>query len=418
MLNTHRFLAPWLLVLVPAVATPGSAQAEDWPQLLGPHRNGVYDGALTAAWPASGPQRLWRHELGTGFSGPAVSQGRVFIYHRRGDRAIVEALDAGSGERQWSFEHSTDYVDQLGFDDGPRATPTIAGGRVFTWSALGKLHALDFETGKMLWAVDAHQRFGADQGTFGAASSPLYDGGRLIVNVGGPEGAGIVAFDAGSGEVLWQISDDAAGYGSPVAANLNGRRRVLVWTSKRLYELDPANGEVGATFPWRARTNAVNPLVVGNRIFLSANYGKGAVLLDAGGKELKPVWSSNEAMSNHYAISVHHQGYLYGFHGMALSRTSAGVNLRCVALESGEVIWEWSETGAGTVLLAGSQLVVLTDAGELILAPASPEGFEPAARAKILESPVRAAPALAAGHLFARDPKQLIAVDLSSQQGH
>ncbi len=412
-IEKHRPFYRFLAVLI-GLAAAATVSASDWPQVLGPGRDGVYRGSLATTWPAAGPRQIWSREVGSGFAGPAVSNGKVLIYHRRGDHNLVEALAAETGKPLWSFEHPTSYKDQLGFDDGPRATPTIADGQVFTWSSMGKLHALDFETGEMLWTVDAHQRYGADQGTFGAASAPLYDDGRLIVAVGGREGAGIIAFDAESGAVLWQTSDDAASYAAPIRTELRGRKRLLVWTSKQLYDLDPSTGSAAASFAWRARTNAVTPLVVGDRIFLSANYGKGAVVLDASQGDLTPVWSSNDVLSNHYAISVHRQGHLYGFHGMALSRTSAGVSLRCVDLDSGQVVWEWEETGAGAVILAEDQLLVLRDDGELVLAPASPQRFQPTARAAILEAPVRALPALAHGRLYARDPKRLVALVLSA----
>src|SRR5579859_1054393 len=193
-----------LLVLTLLLLTCAGAQGEDWPQFLGPARNGVYSGPeFPASWPKSGPPLLWKIDVGQGFSGPVVARGRVILFHRRENRAIVDSLDALTGKPVWSVDYPTDYRDDFGFDEGPRATPAIAGERIYTFGAEGVLQALDFATGKRIWMVDIRQKFGAPKGFFGAACSPLVEDGRVLMNAGGPNGAGVVAFDAASGKVLW-----------------------------------------------------------------------------------------------------------------------------------------------------------------------------------------------------------------------
>jgi len=175
---------------------------------------------------------VWKLDVGQGFSAPVVARGRVILFHRRGNQAIVEALDANTGKRIWSAGYPTDYRDDFGFDEGPRAAPAVAGERIFTFGAEGVLQALDFSTGKRVWSVDTRQQFGAPKGFFGAACSPLVDDGRVLMNIGGPNGAGIGAFDAATGKVLWTATNDEAGYSSPVVATFGGARHALFWTGR------------------------------------------------------------------------------------------------------------------------------------------------------------------------------------------
>src|SRR5262245_43688572 len=141
------------------------AFAGDWPQFLGPTRNGVYSGNdLAAKWPAGGPAVVWKKDVGQGFSAPVATQGRMILFHRIGDKEIVEALDAATGKPIWSFDYPTGYRDDFGFDEGPRAAPTIAGGRVYTFGAEGALHCIDFNTGKKIWGVDTYKKFGVRKG--------------------------------------------------------------------------------------------------------------------------------------------------------------------------------------------------------------------------------------------------------------
>ena len=387
--------------------------AQDWPQFLGPNRTGVYAGApLADTWGPEGPKIVWRKTIGAGFSGPVVVQGRLLIFHRIANQEIVDALDARTGAAQWRFAYPTAYRDDFGFDEGPRAVPVVADGVVYTFGAEGQLHAIDLAKGTRLWNVDTMQRFEVPKGFFGSAGSPLVEGGRVIANVGGPK-AGIVAFDAKSGKVVWTATAAGASYSSPVGATINGRRYAVFLTRAGLVGLDPATGQVLFERPWRARiaasVNAATPLVIGDLIFISAQYGPGAGVLRLEGSTLTPLWTSDEALSNHYATSMHRDGILYGFHG----RQEFGQAFRAVELRTGKVRWSEERFGAGTVALAGDRLVILRENGELVIAAASPDGFKPLARAKILMGTVRAYPALSDGFLFARNVDDtLIAVDL------
>ena len=400
------------LVIAVALLAGGPALAQDWPQFLGPGRDGRYTGPpISVTWPGSAPNEVWRKSVGAGFAGPVVVGERLVLFHRVDGREVVEALRATSGRSIWRHDYPTTYRDDFGFDEGPRAAPVVVDGRVFTFGAQGQLHAVSLETGDRLWSADTKTRFGFRKGFFGAAGSPLVEGRAVIASVGG-EDAGIVAFDAASGDVLWMATDDEASYSSPVGADFDGRRHALFLTRNGLVGLDPTGGRILFERQWRSRLrssiNAATPLVVDDVVFVSATYGTGATALRVNGTELEELWSSDDVMSNHYATSVAYDGYLYGFHG----RQEYNPSFRAVELRTGEVRWNVDAFRAGTVTLAGDRLIIVRETGELLIAEASPEAFTPLASAQILPPVIRAYPALAHGRLYVRNEDTLVCLDL------
>jgi outer membrane protein assembly factor BamB len=402
-----RFLAVGLAL---AVVVP--VLARDWPQFLGPTRDGVYTGpALAESWGASGPRVVWKKTVGAGLSGPVVAGGRVILFHRQDNREIVEAMEPASGKTIWRYQYPTTYHDDFGFDEGPRAVPVVSNGVVYTFGAEGQLHAVSLDTGRRVWSVDAMRRYEVPKGFFGAAGSPLVEDGRVIANIGGRT-AGIVAFEAQTGKELWRATADPASYSSGMAATFAARRVAMFLTRSGLVGLEPATGAVVYQQAWRSRSqssvNVATPLVVGDLVFISAEYGPGAGVFQAAGQTLSPVWSSNDALSNHYATSVHRDGILYGFHG----RQESGPSLRAVELRTGRVRWTVDQFRAGTITLAGDRLLIVREGGELVLAPASPEAFKPLARAQVLTGTVRAYPAVSDGFVYVRNDNTLICLDL------
>ena len=395
-------------LIIGAVLVAGAGlAAHDWPQFLGPGRNGVYSGPpISAMWPAGGPKVVWRKQVGAGFAGPVVAGELLILFHRVANEEVVESLNARTGAAQWRFAYPTSYRDDFGFDEGPRAVPVVVNGRIYTFGAEGMLHAIDLMTGRRIWNVDAMKQFGVRKGFFGAAGSPLVEDGRVMANIGGKnagKGAGIVAFSADTGAVVWTATDHEAGYSSPVSATFDGQHRAVFLTRAGLVGLDPSSGAVVFQRPWRSRSqasvNAATPVIVGDLIFVSATYDTGAALLRVNGSQLTELWSSDDALSNHYATSVHLNGYLYGFRG----RQEYNPSFRAVDLKTGMVKWSEDRFRAGTVMLVGDRMLILRETGELILAPATPDGFRPAARAQILPPTVRSYPALADGFLYARN---------------
>jgi len=397
-----------LIVLLSVVSAP----AEDWPQFLGPNRNNTSTGqGLVAAFPATGPKMIWKKNIGQGFSEPVAAGGKLILFQRVGDKETVACMDASTGTPVWTADYPTRYSDDFGFDPGPRATPTITDGRVYTFGAEGMLSCWQLADGKKLWQVDTKKQYSQGKGYFGMACSPLVEGHAVIMNIGG-KGAGIVGFDKDNGMERWRALEDGAGYSSPVAAEINGKRYILVFTRAGLVALEPGTGKVVFQFHFRSRmdasVNAATPIVVGDEIFISASYGTGAALLRFNEGGPVKVWSGDESLSNHYATSVYHEGFLYGFDG----RQEEGPNLRCVEWKTGKVRWSQDNFGAGTMIRAGARLLILTEKGELILAKATPEKFDVVSRAQVIGFETRAYAALADGLYFARGKDRIVCLDL------
>jgi outer membrane protein assembly factor BamB len=395
----------------------GSARAADWPQFLGPDRNGTTTNRMLASFPKEGPARLWRRKVGQGLSGPVIVADKALLFHRVDNEVLLEAFSAKTGEPVWRCPTPTAYVDDFGFDEGPRAVPAVSDGRVFAFNADGHLIAVSLADGKRLWDVDTQASYGADKGFFGAACSPLVEGGLVLLNLGGRNGAGLTAFAAETGKLVWKLTDDEAGYASPVPFTQEKERSVLFFTRAGLKVVDPTAGRLRFGFHWRSRehasVNAASPVVAGDEVLLTASYGTGAVLLHLKPDGAEPVWSGDDSLSAHYATPVKRGEFLYGFHG----RQDVGrQSFRCIEWRTGKVRWSADGIGAGTVILAGDRLVLLLESGELVVAAAEPEAFKPIARAQILGSGTRPPFALADGLLVARDKNQLIALDVRVAQ--
>ncbi|HEX4122025.1 MAG TPA: PQQ-binding-like beta-propeller repeat protein [Verrucomicrobiae bacterium] len=394
------------------------ALAADWPQFLGPTRDAVYAGSdLAATWPADGPPVVWRKNIGQGFSGIAVANHLLILFHRLADKETVECLDARTGAPKWSYSYPTSYRDDFGFDEGPRATPCIANGKVYTFGAEGMLLCLDMIDGKKIWQLDTKKEFHQGKGFFGEACSPLVEGNTVLLNIGGTDGAGIVAFDSGSGRVVWKGTDDEAGYSSPIAATIHGRRYAFFFTRAGLVAADPSDGAVQFQFPWRSRdnasVNAATPVIMDDMVFISACYGTGAILLRVRDHAVEKIWSGDDILSTHYATSVRRGDFLYGINGRADPGFSPAPTLRCVEFKTGKIRWQEDSVGASSLILCNDRLLILTDKGELINAAAAPDGYKEFARAQIMPDEVRAFPALADGFLYARGKDKLFCFDLS-----
>jgi outer membrane protein assembly factor BamB len=387
------------LLLAALLAAPAAGQ--DWPQLLGPTRNGVYAG------PGRKPgAKLWSKAVGQGFSAPVTAGGKLFVFHRSGNEEVLEAWNVADGKAVWRYAYPTAYRDDFGFDEGPRAAPLFDSNRVYTFGAEGQLHCVDATTGKKVWSVDTAKTFNVRKGFFGAAPTPVIEGNLLLANIGGPD-AGIVAFHKETGKVEWKATTDEASYSSPAVVLAGGLRRALFLTRAGLVDVDPANGKVRHQMPWRARSqasvNAATPLAADNVIFLSASYGTGAIALEVQGSNYKKLWSNDDSLSNHYSTSVIAGGHLYGFHG----RQEMGQQLRAVELRTGKVAWSQDGLNAGTVTLLGDLLLVIRENGEALIVPARPDQFRVQSRQQLLPATIRSYPALAAGRLYIRNESTL-----------
>ena len=397
--------------LVLAACLLGVAGA-DWPQFLGPERNSTStEIGLLQAWSEKGPPVLWQKEVGEGFSAPVVAGKRLILFHRIGDEEIVECLDAGSGKPMWKRTNPTKYEDPLGKGDGPRSTPLVAGERVYTLSPSGLLQCLKLTDGARVWQRTLLDDYMIPPSFFGVGTSPILEGGRLIVNVGARD-AGMVAFDKDNGKEVWKATSDGASYSSPIAATIDGVRHVIFLTRLGIVSLDPADGSVRFSKRWRSRmnasVNAATPVMLGNQLFFTACYDTGAILVKAKKDGIEEVWSNDSSLSCHFGTPVYHDGFLYGFHG----RQETGTEMRCVEAKTGEVRWSKDGFGCGSMILAEGNLIVLSEGGELVLVECKSDKYREKARASVLTGPCRAHMALANGRLYARDNRKLVCWNL------
>lgn len=391
-----------------------SLSAADWPQFLGPARTGVASEGEPAL-PESLPldlKPLWKKSVGAGFAGPLVANGKVIIFHREGSDMTTEALDPKTGTVLWRSTYITDYIDSFGFDNGPRAVPTVADGKVFTFGPEGRVTALDLETGKELWNYDTASALESKQGFFGRTPSPLVIGKTVIIAAGGTLGdkpAGLVALDVTTGKPTWTAVDDDAGCASPVAM----KEGVLAWMRNELWLVNPA-GVVAASHPLRsdmdASVNAATPIPVGeDRWFVSAGYGVGAHLLSIKDGKIDELWKKEDLLDCHYTTPVRVGQHLYGFHG----RQESGMKLRCISVADGSVAWEDPDSvPGGTLIAVGDKILVITERGELWLVRATAEKFDQISYVQILRAGHRSHAAYSDGMLFARDTESLIGLKL------
>jgi outer membrane protein assembly factor BamB len=452
----NRAMTWWIvLLLVTAgvgVVEPCSGQTiaaerpevlADWPGLLGPHRNGKSpELGLPASLPATGPPVVWQTPIGTGYSAPAISGGRLFHFARFGDAARLTCFDAKQGDAVWKCEYPTDYSDMLGYNNGPRATPVVDGPFVFTMGAEGILQCVRAATGEMVWRLDTMREFNVAKNFFGVGSSPIVWRDLLIVNVGGSppggpadlyaahgplasSGSAVVAFDKATGKMRWKTGDDFASYASPVVATIADRDVVFMFARGGLLAVDPAKGTMLATFPWRAKklesVNASSPVVVGDQVFISETYELGSALVRFAGNSFEEVWTDrgrrrDRAMALHWNTPIEHEGYLYGSSGYHAPEAE----LRCVEWKTGKVMWSQPGMGRSSLLLVDGTLVCLSEDGTLRLVRAAPERYEETQSwdltddtgNPLLASPAWAAPALARGLLYIQGANRLVCLKL------
>lgn len=406
-----RFLKYILLIIF---CTTSVSHAGDWPQILGPYRNGhAEEESLANTWPEGGPIQKWQRAVGSGFAGMAVSQNIAILFHRIGDQETVEAMQAETGEVLWKHSIPVNYRGTFNPNDGPIAVPLIYNNRVYVYGISGKLQCLDFKTGKQIWMRDTHKDFQVGEGYFGVGSSPIIVEKKLIVNVGAKrKNAGIVAFSLDKGFTLWQTMQDDASYSSPISAFLHGRYYAIFITRQHLVGIDPKNGNVLFQFPFGKRgptVNGANPVLVGKYLFATASYGIGGLWARTERDSASEVWRNNQIMSSQYTTPIEYGGFLIGIDG----RQDIGSSrLLCFDPKSKKVLWSKDNFGYATLIEADNKLIIMKSDGTLVLAEASQEEYKELGRARVLNSTTRALPALSNGLLFVRSEKILKCLQL------
>jgi len=459
-----RLASTPLLLLVAALGL-ARGQAADWPHFLGPTSDGIStETGLLSAWPSGGPKVLWKKQIGTGYSAPAIRDGRLVLFHRVKNEEIVQVFDVKTAKPLWQHSYPTRYRDPFGYNNGPRCSPLLTEKHCFTYGAEGVLHCLDVKTGKPVWQRKTSEEFQIPEAFFGVGASPVLEGDLLIVMVGGQPNSTMVAFNKDTGKTVWESVgqktwegksaigwpgeplvrwnsfEKLASYATPTLATVNGKRMLFSLTRQGLVGMNPKDGSVLFSRWFRSRVNesvnAANPVVSGNRVFCSgAYYGVGSFLLEVGGdgKSFTEVWSTNQrrktnrraeaVLEIHWTTPILHDGHLYAFSG----RNEPDSLFRCVELSTGEVKWSREERwrayttkqpnvyGRGSAVLAEGKLFVLGEGGLLGLFEANPAKPVELGRHQVpeLKYPCWAAPILSDKRLYVRSEDYLICFDIA-----
>ena len=413
-MNRHHQFALLITLLGVAVLLAGcGGVGAEWPQWQGPTRDNIsQETGWLKNWPEGGPDIVWRIPIGEGYSGISIVDGRIYTMHSEGEDEFAVCLDASDGAEIWRSRTDDNY--QSGEGSGPRSTPAVDGDAVYVLSAKGKLYCLDASNGEKVWGHDFVTEFESGMPGFGFSTSPIIEGDSLLIEAGGKNGKSIVAFDKGTGAILWTSHTDGAGYSSPIVIDSNGVRQAIFLTGKSLVSVSPADGTIyWKHVPWPTGNdiNAAVPILLpGDRIFVSAAYDKGSVLLqmksDGDEMSVEEVWRSHDVMENWMSSSVLLGEYLYGF--------DEGI-LKCIEASTGEQKWAHRGFDRGTLLLADGHLIILGEGGNLGIAEANPSEYKGVAETQLLEGRCFTPPTFLGGKLYLRNQKELVCVDLSAK---
>ncbi len=399
-----------VLCLILFASSADQSVAGEWPQILGPNRDGVaVDETLLSQWPAAGPAELWQAPVGQGFAGVAVKDSVVYLFHRIDNEETVEARSATRGDLVWKQSFPSDYRGGYSSDAGPRCVPLVTDHHVFVFGAEGVLRCLQISDGSEVWSRDTAADFNAPDGYFGAGSTPVLHNNRLIVNIGGRDNAAVVAFDANDGSDVWKSVSDTASYSSPVIATVNGMEHALVVTRYNLVSLNPGNGDVRFQFRFGMRGPTVNgatPVVVDDHVFVSSSYRVGSAWARIDPDDNTPVRSGEELLATQYATPIRHGSLLFAVDG----RQDVGpASLKCIDPAQQTVLWEENGFDYGTMIRVQEELLALNSGGDLLRIAADREKYRERQRARVLEPTPRGyrLPALSHGRLFVRDDRVL-----------
>lgn len=438
-MNKRKFTsAIWLIVAMGIVTFLGHhSLAAEWPQWRGPNRDGVWpETGVTDRFDSSRLDAVWRTPIGSGYSGPTVWSGLVFVTDRLVEPAQTErvhCLDAQTGKPVWMHEYPCEYRD-VGYDAGPRASVTVDEGRAYSLGAMGHLFAFDARTGKILWQKDLNKDYKIRMPKWGIAAAPLVDGDLLIVQVGGTN-ACYVAFEKTSGAERWRALEDNASYSSPIVIEQAGKRVMIAYTGDNVVGMNPQTGEIywKHLFPPRQMVIGIaDPVVSGNRLFLT-NFFDGSLMLELDQDKLavRKLWQragqdeqNTDALHSIISTPIFDGDHIYGVDSYG--------ELRCLDAKTGDRIWEsleavpkarWSTIH---MIRNGGKVWMFNERGELIIAELSPKGFKELSRTKLIDPTLDqlrqrggvtwAHPAFAYKHVFIRNDKELICADLNPRK--
>lgn len=389
------------------------ALAADWPQWLGPNRNGSSpETGLNLDWQAKAPKVLWKVPGGKGFSSFAVAGGRAYTLIEKDNEELAIALDAKTGKEVWKQKLGPAFKNQFG--DGPRSTPTVEGKQVFFTSVNGPVVCMEADSGKVVWQTDLLKEFGGKNITWGLSASPVIDGDLVLV-IPGAKGASVAALDKKSGKVVWKTGDDKASYASPTPVTVGGKKQAVFFTASSLCAVDTTNGKELWRMPWEIEyeVNICTPVVVGDSIFVSSGENVGYAMLKLGGDKPTTEWGHKGPkgiLTTYWANAVVHDGHFFAMAG----EFTPPMDLNCVDAKTGKLAWSRPKFGKGSITLAEGHLFITTSTGDLVLVPANSKAFQEKGRIKVFgrENRYATTAAIADKLLFMRDNQEIACIDL------
>ena len=417
MIKTVSFVIGFF-VFISGVQAADKTTPTDWPHWRGPRHNGISNEVnWQSNWPAGGPKILWRASVGTGFSSMSVSEGRVYTMGntgKKGDKKekehkdIVYCLNAITGREIWRHEY-TCRLDPQHYEGGPSATPTVYGKVVYTLSKAGDVFCLSSTVGKVIWHRQLARELGIKPPRWGFAGSPLVVGQRLILNAG----TNGVALDKMTGRVLWQNGKTQAGYATAVHYKTGNVDCVAIFGARAMYGVRVEDGRELWQFPWKTKydENTPDPIITTTsttaEIFITSGMGTGSARLKILDGKLSPIWR-NKVMCNFLNSSILWKGHLYGFDDS---------KFKCVDYQDGQEKWTVGDLGKGSLMLASDgRMIILSEKGKLIIAPATPEKYHPIAQSQILKGKCWTVPVLSGGRIYARNARgDMVCVDVSGK---
>lgn len=391
------------------IDTTSRLRALNYPQFLGPNRNCKVDGLkLARDWQRHPPHELWRQAIGEGWSSFAVVDHFAVTQEQKGDQERVVCYDIKTGGIIWTHSDTARYETVLG-GIGPRATPTINSGYVYTQGATGLLNCLDLKSGKRIWHKNILTDNHATPHAYGVSGSPLVLDSLVVVCPGGTPNRSLVAYHRLSGELVWASGSDRAGYSSPMVTTLAGVRQILIFNDAHVVAHRPTSGEILWQFPWLGETEKVaQPVILpGNKVLISSGYSVGSKLLQIKrGKNgvLSPtlLWESNRLKAK-FTNLAYQDGYVYGL--------DDGI-LACLDISNGKRKWKRGRYGHGQLILVDDLLLILTESGDIALAEAKPDAYQELARIPAIKGKTWNNPAVAGPYLLVRNSREAACYEL------
>ena len=386
-----------IAVIILALAVTVQGQTSTWKGFRGNNTDGIANsnGQLNTDWNAKAPTEIFKFETGAGFPEVAVDEEKFYLHGVDTIRKeeLLIAYDLETGKEQWRTLTDSMYFEDDGWGHGPRSTPAIDEKNIYVFTAFGKLKAIDKKSGKELWMRDAMNEFNAQIPRWAFSSSPLLVDDMVIQETGGDENRALTAFNKTNGKTIWSNGTGVAGYNSPQLMNINGEDQIIAVHDTVLNAYNKKGDMLWSyRMPIQGFT-AVPVFIAPNKIFCNTVSRVGGFMIEINNNEIKELYQS-KVIQNNWSSSVYHDGYIYGF---------ARARLMCMDAETGEAKWNMRGYGKGSIILVDDHLVMLSDAGEMVLVEATPEAFTLKGSVQALEGKSWTAPAFVNGRIYVRN---------------